>query len=346
MFSRKWLTLCLVSIVAASCVTTASARPAQDNVSTRHTRAAIDTIQYAMAVYSGAYWGIYAAQAKGFFAKQNLDVHVNIIGSSPLILSAMEGGSIQMSSAAVDSTVLAVAKGAKVALVAGIQRVSALQFVTSPGVTQISELKGKTIGGTNLSSSDALFARIFLQKHGLSDGDFSMVALGTFPNRAAGVLNGQVKGAMLTEPWTSQLVAAGAKNWGSANEIVGNNFNFLNIAVAKPWAASHPGQIVRFLKAYSQGVDWLYNPKNKAAAIKILTADPINLTDDQATVTYNAFIGGKTKVLSPILTQKDILWGVRLARSENLPTASTTRSLYWNPVYWQKAHPAPKPKKK
>jgi ABC-type nitrate/sulfonate/bicarbonate transport system substrate-binding protein len=344
--TKTWLTLCLVSVVAAACAATAAARPAQFDATQHQSRATVDTIEYAMAVYSGAYWGIYAAQAEGFFAKQNLNVHINIIASSPLILSAMEGGSIQMSSAANDSTVLAVSNGAKVALVAGIQRVSALQFVTSPGISQISELKGKSIGGTNLSSSDALFARIFLQKHGLADRDFSMVALGTFPNRAAGVLNGQVKAAMLTEPWTSQLVAAGAKNWGSANEIVGNNFNFLNVAVAKPWAASHPGEVVRFLKAYSQGVDWLYQPKNKAAAIKILEADPINLTADQATVTYNAFIGGKTKVLSPILTEKDILWGVRLARSENLPTASTTRSLYWNPVYWQKAHPAPKPAKK
>jgi ABC-type nitrate/sulfonate/bicarbonate transport system substrate-binding protein len=338
--------VCLVAVVAAVCAATAAAQPDRHAGTDRANRATADTIEYAMAVYSGAYWGIYAAESEGFFAKQNLNVHINIIASSPLILSAMEGGSIQMSSAATDSTVLAVAKGAKVALVAGIQRISALQFVTSPGITSVTELKGKSIGGTNLSSSDALFARLFLQKHGLTDKDFSMVALGTFPNRAAGVLNGQVKAAMLTEPWTSQLVAAGAKNWGNANDTIGNNFNFLNVAVAKPWAASHPSQVVRFLKAYSQGVDWLYNPKNRAAAQAILTADPISLTPDQAKVTYNAFIAGKTRVLSAVLTQKDILWGVRLARAENLPTASTTRSLYWDPVYWHKAHPAPKPVKK
>jgi ABC-type nitrate/sulfonate/bicarbonate transport system substrate-binding protein len=343
---KHWFTLCLVTAVAAACAATASARPAQYQGPQQASRATVDTIEYAIAVYSGAYWGIYAAQKAGFFAKQNLNVHINIIGSSPLILAAMEGGSIQMSSAATDSTVLAVAKGAKVELVAGIQRVSALQFITSPGITSVSELRGKAIGGTNLSSSDALFARLFLQKRGLKDGDFSMVALGTFPNRAAGVLNGQVKGAMLTEPWTSQLVAAGAKNWGSANEIIGNNFNFLNVAATTSWAASHPGQVVRFLKAYSQGVDWLYQPKNEAAALAILEADPVNLTAEQANVTYKAFITGKTKVLSPILTEKDILWGVRLARSENLPTASTTRSLYWNPTYWKAAHPPPKAKPK
>jgi ABC-type nitrate/sulfonate/bicarbonate transport system substrate-binding protein len=312
---------------------------------TSATATKVDTIEWAQAVWSGAYWGIYAAERRGFFRAQNLKVDINIVPSSPSILAAAEGGSVHIFGTATDSAVLAISRGAKVSLVAGIQRVAALQFMTAPGIQRLDQIKGSTIGGTNLASSDTLFARLFLKRRGIEDGEFSVVAVGTFPQRAAALLQGQIKAAMLTEPWSTQLELSGARKWGDADTAVGSNYNFLNIGVAKDWARANRGKVVRFLRAYAQGVEWLHNPKNKAAAMRLLQESRVGLTAGQAKVTYDTFIGGSKRMLSAVLTDKDVLTGIRVARSLNLPTASTDRSVYWDPSYWTAARPKPAPKK-
>ena len=47
-------------------------------------------------------------------------------------------------------------------------------------------LAGATLGATNLASSDALFAKQFVEKTGgVAKDDYKIIAAGTFPQRAA-----------------------------------------------------------------------------------------------------------------------------------------------------------------
>jgi ABC-type nitrate/sulfonate/bicarbonate transport system substrate-binding protein len=341
-------------VLAASviAVTTAHGSPSKRAATpSTHRADGVDTINYGLAVYSGAYWGLYIAQKYGFFAKQHIALNVSVISSSPLILAAAEGGSIDMFSVANDSAALAISKGANISLVAGIQRVSGLQFVVQSSAASHDGLKGATVAATNPSSSDAVFLRLgLLKQFQLHDGDFNIVSFGTFPNRAAAVRNGQAKASMLTEPWTTQLIQQGGfKNLGNANEWVGSDYNFLNIGVSSKWAQSHRGLVVRFLRGYDSAVRWLYDPRNKTRALRALTQDPVDLSLADAKVTYNAFVAGKTKVLSDILTTKDVLTGVRVARSENNPTLSTDTTKYADLSYYnamRKLQPLVPPKKK
>ena len=302
----------------------------------------MDTIQWGQVVYSAAYWGIYAAQQEGFLAKQNLKLNITLISSSPAIVAAAAGGSINMFAVTSDTAVGAITKGADISIVAGIQRVSGVQMVMAPGVKTPSALNGATVGCTNLASSDFILTRLVMKKYGVSN--YTPIAAGSFPTKTAALLSGQIKLAELTPPWTEQVVAAGGTNLGNASNLFGGYAwgGWLSVGVSKSWAASHRDIVVRFLKAYSQAVTWLYNPKNKTAAEKVLEADPISMTPGQADITYTAFIssykpGKVAKVLSPILTKKDLEMGVNLAHAEGIPSASTDTSLYWDPSYWNAA---------
>ncbi|HEY4094866.1 MAG TPA: ABC transporter substrate-binding protein [Baekduia sp.] len=296
-----------------------------------------DTVRFGMAVYSGAYWALYAAQKEGFFDKNNIDLNITIIPSSPNIVAAAEGGSLDMFAVATDSAVAAISKGAKIKVVGGIQNVSALQFVAPPGTTSAASLKGATLGATNLTSSDALYAKLFVEQAGVDAKDIKLVSVGTFPQRQAALEAKQIKGAMMTEPWTTELKDKGFAVLGGADKAAGSDFNFLNVGARSDWASSNRDVVVRFLKAYRQGAAWLYDPANKAAALKLLTDKPVGLDAAAAASTYDAFLGNGNKVLAPDITQQDLTTGVKLAKLSAAPDASTDTSKYADLSYLQAA---------
>lgn len=296
------------------------------------------TVRWGQAVYSGAYWAIYAGQKQGFFEEENIDLKVSIIPSSPNLVAAAEGGSLDMFAAAGDTLVAAIAGGADVRLVAGIQRVSALQFVAGKDIKDAKDLAGATLGATNLTSSDALFAKQFVEKNaGVAKDDYKVIAVGTFPQRAASLQEGQIQGAMLTEPWTSELEAQGLPVLGTAEESIGTNFNFINVAVKRDWAEQNRDVVVRFLRAYNKAVDWLMDPANKEAALALLTDPTVKLKPEQAEATYNRFIAPSEKVLSAELTDEDVATAIRLAKGANVPNATDDTSAYADLSFAQEA---------
>ncbi|MDA0159248.1 ABC transporter substrate-binding protein [Solirubrobacter ginsenosidimutans] len=327
----------VASMLLTACGGDDNSTSSNGSASTASTPAAKkDVIRWGQAVYSGAYWGLYAGQKEGFFDKADIDLKIQIIPSSPNIVSAAEGGSLDMFAVATDSAVAAISKGANITLVGGIQRVSALQFVAPKGTSSGSQLKDATIGATNLTSSDALYAKLFLEQNGLGARDFKMVSVGTFPQREAALQAKQIKGAMMTEPWTTDLKNQGFVVLGGADKAAGANFNFLNAGARADWASSHQDVVVRFLKAYKQAVAWLYDPANKAAALKLLTDKPVGLKPDAAQATYDSFLGSN-QVLSADLTDTDLTTGIGLAKKSVAPTATDDPSKYATLSYLQQA---------
>ena len=295
-------------------------------------------VRWGQAVYSGAYWAIYAAQSQGFFEDENLDFEINIIPSSPSLVAAAQGGSLDLFGVAGDTAVAAIAGGADVRLIAGMQRVSALQFVADKGVADAKALAGATLGATNLTSSDALFAKQFVEKNGgVAKDDYKMIAVGTFPQRAAALQAGQIKGAMLTEPWTSEMEAQGYPVLGTAQESLGTNFNFINIAARRSWAEENRDVVVRFLRAYDKAVDWLVDPANKDAAMALLTSDTVKLKPEQAQATYDRFLAQSDKVLSGELAEEDVATAIRLAKESNVPNATDDTKAYADLSFAQEA---------
>ncbi|HVW17130.1 MAG TPA: ABC transporter substrate-binding protein [Solirubrobacteraceae bacterium] len=333
-----------VSVLCALALAGIAAVPGGASASTagKGHAAKVDTIQWGQVVYSAAYWAIYAGQQEGFFKKQNINLKITLIPSSPAIIAAAAGGSVNMFAVTSDSAVAAITKGANITLISGIQRVDGVQLVTAPGVKSITSLSGATIGVTNLAAADAVLFKALLGKHGVTD--YTPIVSGSFPTKTAALLSGQIKAAELTPPWTQQVVNAGGTILGNGSVAVGgdNYAGWLSVGADKKWLASHRDLAVRFLKAYKQSADWLYNPKNKAKAIHVLASDQIGLTVGQATTVYRSFISsykpGKTKqILTTELSASDLKQGIALARQEGVPQASSDTGKYWDASFMKAA---------
>ena len=62
-------------------------------------------------------------------------------------------------------------------------------------------------------------------------------------------------------------------------------------------AKAHREQAIGFIRGYIAGLDWLYDPANKAAAIDILRRNIATMTPELAEKTYGVLLDAKTGLL-------------------------------------------------
>jgi NitT/TauT family transport system substrate-binding protein len=119
------------------------------------------------------------AEANGLFAKRGLEVTVKAGGPERDAIRELELGYAQFGVASADQVIRALAKGARVAVVAQLFQVNPLQWIYRPDRTtlrQPGDLRGKTIGIT-YGGNDETIMRTLLAAAGLTESDVSLFSV-------------------------------------------------------------------------------------------------------------------------------------------------------------------------
>ncbi|WP_256889904.1 ABC transporter substrate-binding protein [Acidomonas methanolica] len=109
------------------------------------------------------------ANAKGFFRRYNLDIdYVNFAGSTDQLLEALSTGKADGAPGMALRWLKPLQQGFDVKLVAGLHA-GCMYLMTNPasGLTKLADLKGKTIGVTDIGGPDRNFFAIRLKEAGL-----------------------------------------------------------------------------------------------------------------------------------------------------------------------------------
>ncbi|MFI5269266.1 MAG: ABC transporter substrate-binding protein, partial [Chloroflexota bacterium] len=86
-----------------------------------------------------------------------------------------------------------------------------------PAVTNVDDLKGKTIAITRIGSSTDLATRVILENHGLkADQDVKLLGVNNMPGILAALQTGQVQAGTMSPPTTAKANAAGFPKLASA----------------------------------------------------------------------------------------------------------------------------------
>src|SRR5207247_3749798 len=123
---------------------------------------------------------------------------------------------------------------------------------------------------------------------GLKASDFDLLYAGATSARFAALVSGGVDASILTSPFDFQAIARGYANLGSVHTVL-PGFPSLGYGVHTPWANANRNAVVSFLRAVHQGIDWLYDPKNKPEAVDILIKHTGAKPDDSAK-SYDLFM--------------------------------------------------------
>ncbi len=162
-------------------------------------------------------------------------------------------------------------------------------LIAKPGINSVKELKGKKIG-VEVGFVSHLLLLNALEKFGLSESDVELVNVPT--NETPQVLaSGQVDAIVAWQPSSGialQQVPGSKAIYTSADEPG----LIYDVYAASPKVyATRKDDLKKLLKVWYRAVDYLYDPKTRGDAIKIM-ASRVGLKPDE----YKEFVSG-TKIL-------------------------------------------------
>jgi NitT/TauT family transport system substrate-binding protein len=254
-------------------------------------------------VTSSYYWDVLGAIELGFMAEEGLSVKVVNNDNPVQNLQYLATGAINLTSITVELALSAIEKGADFKFLASENDRLAFVLMARPEIKNYADLRGKTLGVTQLQESTASLIRLLLEKHGVKRNEYEFVALGGTPNRFAALVRGAVAATMLSPPFDFKAESQGMNRLGTAVEAFeGAGVVF---AAQTSWAEANRDSVVRFLRAAAKAQRYFYDPKNKAKAVEILVKYT-RLPSDDISKNYDTFYG-HDKIMSAELELTDKL---------------------------------------
>ena len=213
---------------------------------------------------------IFAAQAKGFFAKRGLDVDVKFTPNSEELRNGLAEGRYQIAHSAIDNAFAMKDKAnVDIAVVSGGDN-SFNHLIVQPEIKSLADVKGKTVLVDAINTAYAFQLYEMLRQSGLSKGDYQINPIGGTPSRLEGMLKdkGNVA-AMMNPPFSINAQKAGLKSMGTAAAALGA-YQGTSAFVLSAWGQANTDTLVRYLEGYIEGVRWALDTSNKPEAVALM----------------------------------------------------------------------------
>lgn len=251
-------------------------------------------------VFPGGFnWPIWVAQEKGLFKQNGLDVKVTNTPNSTFQLSNLILGKFDIAMTAIDNLV-AYREGQGEAPMSGPDLIAFmggdhgfLRLVTAPEVKTFSDLKGKTLSVDALTTGYAFVLLDVLARNGLQlDRDYKTERAGGVLQRFGALMEKKHAGTMLISPFEVQAEAKGFTRLANALDVLGS-YQGLVGGARKGWADRNRDAVIGYIRAFSDSVDWLYDPRNKDEAIAIFLKNLPQSNAQAAGTAYNVLLNPK-----------------------------------------------------
>src|SRR5713101_5317987 len=248
-------------------------------------------------VFPGGFnWPIWVAQEKGLFAKNGLEVKITPTPSSVFQLTNLIDGKFDIAMTAIDN-LIAYREGQGEAPKLGPDLFAFmggdngfLRLVTVPEVKTFGDLRGKTLSVDALTTGYAFVLLEILERNGLQkDRDYTTAAAGGVLQRFQALMEKKHAGTLLLSPFEVQAEARGFNRLANATDVLGR-YQGLVGGARKAWAEQNRDAVVGYIRAFSDAVDWLYEPRNKDEAIAIFLKNLPNANAQAAQTAYKVLI--------------------------------------------------------
>lgn len=205
----------------------------------------------------------------GFFAAEGLEVKPVFIIGGPTAIAALIGGDVDYTLAAAVPTVRAIAQGAPLIIVGGIQPYVDYNLIGAKGISTVNDLKGKVVGVTG-AGGIAEFASVEgLAKKGLvRDRDYKILyGVGNSPARAQALEAGRIQASPFSFMEKLELERKGFPVLFDIGKVI-TGFPFVVIVSSRRKAETDPEGTVSLLKGMKRGMDLLKtDPERVIAAV-------------------------------------------------------------------------------
>ncbi|HMH18545.1 MAG TPA: ABC transporter substrate-binding protein, partial [Burkholderiales bacterium] len=177
------------------------------------------------------------------------------------------------------------------------------------------------------------------ERNGLmKDRDYTTPAAGGVLQRFQALMEKKHAGTLLLSPFEVQAEARGFNRLANAIDVLGR-YQGLVGGARKAWAEQNRDAVVGYIRAFSDAVDWLYDPGNKDEAIAIFLKNLPNANAQAAQTAYKVLLspidGFQKKAKIDMEGVKTVL---ALRSKYGQPRKSLTDpTLYYDPSFYDAA---------
>jgi len=230
---------------------------------------------------------IFAAQAKGYYAKRGLAVDLKFTPNSDELRNGLAEGRYQIAHSAVDNAFALKDKAnVDIVVVSGGDN-SFNHLIVQPEINALTDVKGKTVGVDAVNTAYAFQLYEMLRQKGLNKGDYEVKPIGATGFRLDAMLKDKsIVAAILNPPFATRAVKSGLKDMGTAAAALGA-YQGTSAFTLRAWATANSDTLVKYLQAYVEGWRWAFDPKNKAEVVALL-AERLKLTPDIAEAAFES----------------------------------------------------------
>jgi len=205
--------------------------------------------------------GLWMAKEIGSFDKYGIDADLIFISAGPIVVQALLGGDLQAGLAATNAVIAAIAGGAPLVSVMSLVNRPYYRLWVQPEITQIEDLRGKTLGVSRFGSVTDNLTRILLRKYKL-DGAVTVRQLGGTTEMSAAFQRRQIAGAVIS----ALRVNAPRRMLVDLSDLDIPYSNVV-IAVSRDYQRRAPENIEAMVRAYLEGVAAAYHQKERTLKV-------------------------------------------------------------------------------
>jgi NitT/TauT family transport system substrate-binding protein len=229
--------------------------------------AAAERIRASYAAPNASQSPLWAAQARGYFAKYSLEVDLLYISSGSLNVQALVGNTVQFAAGG-PAALEARLRGPKLLTIANPLNVLASNLVTIPEIKSIVDLKGRIGGISRFGSSTHQGLRYLFRTNGLSvENDLKMLQLGGDSSRLAALKAGKIQYTFLGAAASEQARSQGLKVLATAQQM-NIPFPWTSVVVNEPWLEANRDTAYRYVKAVTEAIHFM--KKNRGESEKMI----------------------------------------------------------------------------
>ena len=209
---------------------------------------------------------VWAANDRGLLKKYGFESEIIAMQGGTQLAQAVIGASIPVAVMG-GAYLTAAVRGADLVMIATHMDKFPYSLIVKPNIKKVEDLKGTKLAISRFGSSSDAGLRVALQKLGLNpDKDVTILQVGGQTERFAALKGGSVDGTVVIPPLSGAAQRLGYNALINMTEL-GIPYPQEGVVVSRQMIGSRRETIIRFLKAYIEGVKELKTDKEFAIAV-------------------------------------------------------------------------------
>ena len=213
---------------------------------------------------------LWIAKELKLFDKYGLEAEVVLVKSTPMVVSALISGDVQMGNIGGVGVIGAAAGGADLKVVASFYSKPILRVITRPEIERTEDLKSKRLGVQSIGGAGWMQAMLALEQLGLdpSRDDIRVLQTGAGPVRLQALEARTIDFTVFSD--LSFVLMLKQKGFRLLAEIPPVPFAGLGITVDRGYIQRHGDVLENALKALAEGIAFALSPERKGSTIELM----------------------------------------------------------------------------